>query len=155
MDYSLPGSSVHGILQSRILECVKKWSEVAQLCPTLCDPMNCNLPGSSTAPSTGDSYPNNLWAAVTFQHHQIQPLHFGAWCCLLWKHEMAQLTDMRNSVFGHRAEFFRILKITSSLEDWAGTFEVIHRHYIASAFHPPNSETANWDIRAQVGFYRE
>ena len=25
-----------------------KWSEVAQSCPTLCDPMNCSLPGSST-----------------------------------------------------------------------------------------------------------
>ena len=24
-----------------------KWSEVAQSCPTLCDPMDCNLPGSS------------------------------------------------------------------------------------------------------------
>ena len=25
----------------------KKWSEVAQSCPTLCDPMDCSLPGSS------------------------------------------------------------------------------------------------------------
>ena len=25
----------------------RKWGEVAQLCPTLCDPMDCNLPGSS------------------------------------------------------------------------------------------------------------
>ena len=24
-----------------------KWSEVSQLCPTLCDPMDCSLPGSS------------------------------------------------------------------------------------------------------------
>ena len=24
-----------------------KWSEVAQACPTLCDPMDCSLPGSS------------------------------------------------------------------------------------------------------------
>ena len=24
-----------------------KWSEVAQLCPTLCDPMDCSLPGSA------------------------------------------------------------------------------------------------------------
>jgi len=26
---------------------VKKWSEVAQLCLTLCDPVDCSLPGSS------------------------------------------------------------------------------------------------------------
>ncbi|XP_019820861.2 hepatitis A virus cellular receptor 2 homolog isoform X2 [Bos indicus] len=38
---------------------------------------------SVTAPSTVGINPNNLWAAVTFQRHQIQPLHLGAWCCLL------------------------------------------------------------------------
>ena len=27
--------------------CMRKWSEVAQSCPTLCDPMDCSLPGSS------------------------------------------------------------------------------------------------------------
>ena len=27
--------------------CEVKWSEVAQLCPTLCDPVDCSLPGSS------------------------------------------------------------------------------------------------------------
>lgn len=117
--------------------------------------MKWRIHASITAPSRVGSNPNSLWAAVTFQRHQTQPLHFGAWCCLLWKHEMAQLTDFRNSVLGHRAVFFHILKITSSLEDWAGTCVVIHRHYIASVFHPPNSETANWDISAQVGFYRE
>ena len=86
-DYSLPGSSVHGILQAWILEWVAisfsrgsfpsrdwtqvsciagrfstvwaprgaagqkwdklKWSEVAQSCPTLCDPMDCSPPGFS------------------------------------------------------------------------------------------------------------
>ena len=60
MDRSLPGFSVHGILQERILEWVatssssdkvrseqSKWSEVTQSCSTLCDPMDCSLPGSS------------------------------------------------------------------------------------------------------------
>ena len=66
MDFSLPGSSIHGICQSRILEwgaiafsniCVchlllqcmkvKSESEVAQSCPTLCSPMDFSLPGSS------------------------------------------------------------------------------------------------------------
>ena len=81
MDSSPPGSSVHGILQARILEWVAipffrkssqpsdltqafctagrfftiwatrealssvQFSSVAQLCPTLCDPMNCSTPG--------------------------------------------------------------------------------------------------------------
>ena len=57
MDCSLPGFSVHGILQARILEWVaisfsnalkvESESEVAQSCLTLSDPMECSLPGSS------------------------------------------------------------------------------------------------------------
>ena len=46
MDWSPPGSSVHGILQERILEWVAiLFSSVAQSCPTLCDPVNCSTPG--------------------------------------------------------------------------------------------------------------
>ena len=52
MDHSLPGSSIHGIFQARVLE----WgatafsrrtplSLVAQLCPTPCNPMNRSTPG--------------------------------------------------------------------------------------------------------------
>ena len=64
MDCSLPGSSVHGIFQARVLEWVaiafsdfipkdtyrlkvRSESEVAQSCPTLSDPMDCSPPGSS------------------------------------------------------------------------------------------------------------
>ena len=58
MDCSLPGSSIHGILQARVLE----WVAIAfsyilpaavaaaqslQSCLTRCDPMDCSLPGSS------------------------------------------------------------------------------------------------------------
>ena len=57
MDCSLPGSSIHGTFQARVLE----WAVIAfskrlfaaaaakslQLCPTQCDPMNCSLPGFS------------------------------------------------------------------------------------------------------------
>ena len=44
MECNLPGSSVHGILQARILEWVQ-FSSVTQSCMTLCEPMNCNMPG--------------------------------------------------------------------------------------------------------------
>ena len=44
MDCSPPGSSVHGVLQARILRWVQ-FSSVIQLCPALCDPMNCSTPG--------------------------------------------------------------------------------------------------------------
>ena len=54
IDGSPPGSSVHGILQARILEwvaisfsnaCMRAKS--LQSCPTLCDPMDSGPPGSS------------------------------------------------------------------------------------------------------------
>ena len=53
MDCRLPGSSVHGIFQARVLEWgaiafskqVFQFSSVAQSCLTLCDPMNRSTPG--------------------------------------------------------------------------------------------------------------
>ena len=54
MDRSLPGFSVHGILQARTLEWVAisfsnawKWKVKAKSCLTLSDPMDCSLLGSS------------------------------------------------------------------------------------------------------------
>ena len=93
---ALPGSSVHGILQARMLERISlpssrgssqprdqtwvfgiagrfctpeppgkpcngvKWSKVAQLCPTLCDPVDCKprllRPWGSPSKNTGVGY---------------------------------------------------------------------------------------------------
>ena len=58
MDCSLPGSSVHGIFQARVLEwvviafseglfAIATAAKSLQLCPTLSDPMDCSPPGSS------------------------------------------------------------------------------------------------------------
>ena len=49
-----------------------KWSEVAQLCPTLCDPMDCSLPGSSIH---GIFQARVLeWVAIAFSYvHQQLP----------------------------------------------------------------------------------
>ena len=51
-----------------LLQCmkVKSESEVAQLCPTLCDPMDCSLPGSSVH---GIFQARVLeWGAIAFSH---------------------------------------------------------------------------------------
>ena len=80
MDHGLPGSSVHGILQARILEWVaisfssdkvwSEWSEVIQSCPTLCDLMDCSLPGSSIP---GIFQARVLeWVAVSFSNRTGQ-----------------------------------------------------------------------------------
>ena len=74
MDYSLPGSSVHGIFQAKVLE----WVAIAfsglvhaaaaakslQSCLTLCDPMDGSLPGS---PIPGILQARVLeWGAIAF-----------------------------------------------------------------------------------------
>ena len=48
-----------------------KWSEVAQSCPTLCDPMDCSLPGSSVR---GILQARILeWVAISFSRRSSQP----------------------------------------------------------------------------------
>ena len=47
-----------------------KWSEVTQLCPTLCDPMDCSLPGSSVR---GILQARILeWVAISFSRRSSQ-----------------------------------------------------------------------------------
>ena len=76
MDCSLPGSSVHGIFQARVLE----WVAIAfsklyplltaakslQSCPTLCDPIDGSPPGS---PIPGILQARILeWVAISFSN---------------------------------------------------------------------------------------
>ena len=71
MDCSLPGSSVHGIFQARVVD----WGAIAlsaaaaaakslQSCPTLCDPTDGSPPGS---PIPGILQARTLeWVAIAF-----------------------------------------------------------------------------------------
>ena len=50
---------------------LSKWSEVAQLCPTLCDPVNCSPPGSSIL---GILQARILeWVAISFSRGTSRP----------------------------------------------------------------------------------
>ena len=81
IDGSPPGFSFPGILQARILEwvaisfsirhhtelmhnkflvCLMKESEVSQLCPSLCDAMDCSLPGFSVHAFSRQEYWSGL-----------------------------------------------------------------------------------------------
>ena len=96
MDHALPGSSVQGILQARIMEWVaiffsndkvrsewSEWSEVTQLCPTLCDPMDCSLPGSSVH---GIFQARGLeWVAISFSHISYKGEKWKWWQILFSK----------------------------------------------------------------------
>ena len=48
-----------------------KWSEVAQSCPTLCDPMDCSLQGSSIHGIFQARVPE--WGAISFSRWSSQP----------------------------------------------------------------------------------
>ena len=77
MDCSLPGSSVHGIFQARVLEwvviafseglfAIATAAKSLQLCPTLCDPIDGSPPGS---PVSGILQARTLeWAAISFSN---------------------------------------------------------------------------------------
>ena len=75
-------------------EYTQKWSEVAQLCPTLCDPMDCGLPGSSIH---GIFQARILeWVAISFSRgssrprDQTQVSHIGGRRLNLWATREAQ-----------------------------------------------------------------
>ena len=62
MDCCLPGSSIHGILQARVLAAAKS----LQSCPTLCDLIDGSPPGS---PIPGILQARILeWAAISFSN---------------------------------------------------------------------------------------
>ena len=57
---------------------VKSESEVAQLCPTLLDPMDCSLPGSSVH----EIFQARVleWVAIAFSGSCLEkPMNRGAW----------------------------------------------------------------------------
>ena len=56
------------------------WSEVAQLCPTLWDPMDCSLPGSSVR---GIFQARILeWVAISFSKMRDGKLSVKSFVCL-------------------------------------------------------------------------
>ena len=60
----------------------RKWSEVAQSCPTLCDPMDCSLPGSSIY---GIFQARVLeWAAISFSHQEEEVGLKGGFLRRVW-----------------------------------------------------------------------
>ena len=60
--------------------CVYVCVLVAQLCPTLCDPMNCSLPGPSVHGILQPRIPE--WVAIPFSRGSSQPRDWIWVCCL-------------------------------------------------------------------------
>ena len=89
MDCSLPGSSIHGIFQARVLEWVAiafsalsiiyssiQFSSVAQSCLTLGDPVDCSTPGLPVH--------INSWSLRKFMSiESVMPFNHLILCCPL------------------------------------------------------------------------
>ena len=71
-----------------------KWSEVTQSCPTLCDPMDCSLPGFSVHGIFQARVPE--WVAFSFSRgsswsrDRTQVSHIAGICFTLWATREAQ-----------------------------------------------------------------
>ena len=83
MDCSLPGSSIHGIFQARVLKWVAiafsdicPLSSVTQSCPTLCDPMNRSMPGLPVhhqLPESTQTHVHQVGDAIQASHLLLSP----------------------------------------------------------------------------------
>ena len=92
-------------------------SEVSQSCPTLCDPMDCSLPGSSIH---GIFQARVLeWADTSFSRGSSQ-LRGGIWvscvtdrCITLWvtKEAVPLLLPCNNSLYSYEIYYLTILKL--------------------------------------------
>ena len=60
---------------------VKKWNEVTQSCPTLWDPMDCSLPGSSVHRIFQAKVLE--WVAISFPRVSSQPRHWTWVSCMV------------------------------------------------------------------------
>ena len=139
MDCSLPGSSVHGILQTRILERVAmpssqmfkldlekaeepeincqhplSESEVAQSCPTFCNPVDCSLPVFSVH---GMLQARILeWVTISFSRGYSWPRdrtkvsHTGGRCFNLWAIREAPYMWRNHIYVGPTVSYMHIFK---------------------------------------------
>ena len=93
----------------------RKWNEVAQLCPTLCNPMDCSLPGSSLH---GIFQARVLeWVAISFSRgsswprDRTQVSRIPGRCFNLWATREAQIWLQSRSNSKSISNFFSELKI--------------------------------------------
>ena len=110
MDCSLPGSSVHGIFQARVLEwgCHCLLQLVCQSCPALWDPMGCGLPGSSMGLSRKE-----YWSELQFPSPGDLP-HPGIEPDFLYQRQILYCLSHQGSPTLHGIGKL----MTSSTKDW-------------------------------------
>ena len=95
-----------------------QWSEVAQLCPTLCDPMDCSLLGSSVH---GIFQAIVLeWIAISFSRGSSQPRD---------RTQVSRIVDRRFTIWATRDQKSRVqIQSTSTKYSWVAPRRVESSH---------------------------
>ena len=101
IDGSLPGPSVHGVLQARTLEWVAisfsnacMHAKLLQSCPAVCDPMDSNPPGSSVH---GVLQARTLeWVAIAFSPSTLLPRYSKCGLLTNFNGILQSLLEMQN-----------------------------------------------------------
>ena len=136
-----------------LLQCmkVKSESEVAQLCPTLSDPMDCSPPGSSVQgifQARVLEWGVIIWSqrSVSYTHHQWFPYHLIVFSCLC----ILPLTVSYRNNWTVPLGPAPICGFSSyTMVPEANSFCIQDRLSCPLVISPPNS----WDITAHVSTY--
>ena len=115
---------------------VKRESEVAQLCPTLSNPMDCSLPGSSIH---GIFQAGVLeWGAIAFSNPGLGVLIVGINKCLLYECQMSPKPAEVSGFPAHNSLISSFSGASVARSDW---FSSSHLTHFGSRFLPQKSET--------------
>ena len=88
----IPISETENYIIAILIITIHKWSEVAQSCLTLCNPMDCSLPGSSVH---GIFQTRILeWVAISFSRRSFRPRDWT---------QVSHIVDRRLTIWATRA----------------------------------------------------
>ena len=114
------------------------WSEVAQLCPTLCDPTDCSLPGFSVH---GIFQARVLeWVAISFSRGSSQPRdgtqvsRIGGRCFTHWATREAHIICRTTVLYNSRGRHsHHSLCKCHPLESWASQVALVAKNLPTNA----------------------
>ena len=122
----LPGFTGNSAVVSAVSKLLEKWKLVAQACPTLCDPVNRSLPGSSVHRIFQASILK--WVAIPFSRGSSRPTDRTWVSCLtgrfftVWAAREAKLLvhPKPNSILGPKSSWLlRALAVKWKAQGWS------------------------------------
>ena len=125
--------------------CSVQFSSVAQLCPTLCDPMGCNMPGLPVYHQLLYFSIIDFFVLPHILFYTFQNMILGSGCMGFTRHQRGPWT-LQNPVLTRSLDITSALKrltyqyrLNVAMENLRGVFTQPHSHYLPpspSPFHP-------------------